>query len=210
MWHIFGPLVRWPLHSPLRLLGVVAAAVVAVMLLGALNDRGPASAQTGDGPTASATPSVTQAPSATASPTPGTAADGSGFPGEGTDGTGGDAAGGTDAGTDAVSADPTQDAPVLAAQQAAAEFVAAWARPDLDRAAWQAGLAGHATPELLQSLADTDPANVPAVTVSGQPVEVAANAEAGVFDVPTTGQFVRVHVQLVDGAWLATDVEPTA
>jgi hypothetical protein len=113
-------------------------------------------------------------------------------------------------GTDAFSTDPAEGDPEVAAQQAAAEFVAAWARPDLDAASWQAGLATHASPELLQSLADTDPANLPAVTVSGPPVEVAANAEAGVFDVPTTGEFVRVFVELVDGRWLATDVQPTA
>jgi hypothetical protein len=88
--------------------------------------------------------------------------------------------------------------------------VAAWARPDLDPSAWQAGLVAHTTPAFLASLADADPANVPAVAVAGQPVEVAVNAEAGVFDVPTTGDFVRVHVELVDGTWLATDVEPTA
>ena len=39
---------------------------------------------------------------------------------------------------------------------------------------------------------------------------VASNAEAGVYDVPTTGEFVRVFVQLVDGRWLVTDVQPTA
>ena len=40
MWHLFGPLVRWPLHSPLRLLGVVVGVVMAVLLLGEINDRG--------------------------------------------------------------------------------------------------------------------------------------------------------------------------
>ncbi|GAA2724015.1 hypothetical protein [Cellulomonas aerilata] len=199
MWHLFGPLIRWPLHSPLRLLGVIAAAVVAVMLLGAVNDRGTAGEPVAAGTTAAtATPTPGRQPLATPSPSP--------SPTGRTDGT----AGGTAGGTDALSSDPTEDDPVLAAQQAAAEFVSVWARPDLDAATWQAGLAEHSTPELLASLTDADPANVPAVTVAGQPVEVAANAEAGVFDVPTTGEFVRVHVQLVDGTWLATDVEPTA
>jgi predicted lipid-binding transport protein (Tim44 family) len=198
MWHLFGPLIRWPLHSPLRLLGVIASAVVAVMLLGALNDRGPAPAdEAGPSPAVTVTATAGEQPAA-ASPAPSPTGEATASPGN------------TAGGTDAFSDDPTTDEPVLAAQQAAAEFVAAWARPDLDTPTWQAGLAGHATPELLESLTDTDPANVPAVTVSGQPVEVAANAEAGVFDVPTTGELVRVHVQLIDGAWLATDVEPTA
>ncbi|WP_258724405.1 hypothetical protein [Cellulomonas sp. NS3] len=199
MWHLFGPIVRWPLHSPGRLLGVVAVAVAAILALGAINDRG-------SGPdTVSSTPSVmalgrtavasdkasTSLPGRTATP-PGTK-DGSS----------------TSAGTDAFSEDPAASSAIVAAQEAAAQFVAAWARPDLDPVSWLGGLAPYATPELRQALADTDPVNVPAVTVSGQPVQVAINAEAGVFDVPTTGSFVRVFVELVDGTWLASDVQPT-
>jgi hypothetical protein len=200
MWHIFGPVVRWPLHSPLRLFGVVVAVIVAIMLLGAINDRGSARDAAPSSPVATSTPGPRDGSSPTPAPraTPAGTADGSGSDGSAA------------AGTDAFSSDPTAREPMLAAQQAAAEFVAVWARPDLDATSWQAGLAAHTTPQLLASLADTDPANVPAVTVSGQPVEVATNAEAGVFDVPTTGEFVRVHVQLIDGTWLATDVEPTA
>lgn len=201
MWHIFGPIARWPLHSPLRLLGVVAAAIAVIMILGAVNNRGSGPDPVGGStPTATLTQGVEVEPAPTPVPTA--------APTDAADGT--DAGGGSMGGTDVFSGDPATGSPVLAAQQAAAEFVAAWARPDLDAPSWQAGLAPHATPELLAVLADTDPANVPAVTVSGQPVEVATNAEAGVFDVPTTGDFVRVHVQLVDGTWRATDIEPTA
>lgn len=201
MWHLFGPIVRWPLHSPLRLLGVVVVAIAAIMLLGAFNDRGAAEAGTTPGTTTAATvpgAGTTSSPVSTPPAEAGTDPQ----PTEGTT----DAAGGTDA----FSTDPAESDPAVAAQQAAAEFVAAWARPDQDAATWQAGVGPHATPELLQSLADTDPGNLPAVTVSGPPVQVAANAEAGVFDVPTTGEFVRVFVELVDGRWLATDVQPTA
>jgi hypothetical protein len=200
MWHIFGPVIRWPLHSPLRLLGVVVAAIAAVMLLGAINDRGSAPDAGSDTVAESPTPRASDGSSRmpTSPPTP------TASPGDS------DSDRLDLAGTDATSPDPAGDEPMLAAQQAAAEFVAAWARPDLDATSWQAGLAAHATPELMSSLADTDPTNIPSVTVSGQPVEVASNAEAAVFDVPTTGEFVRVHVQLIVGAWLATDVEPTA
>jgi hypothetical protein len=198
MWHLFGPIIRWPLHSPLRLLGVVAGAIAVVLVLGAINDRGEPRAQAGVTPTAVATP----APDASSpAPTPSAATDEPPTT---------DDAGEPAAGTDAFSSDPAATDPGVAAQQAAAEFVAAWARPDLDAATWQAGLTALTAPQLLQTLADTDPANLPAVTVAGAPVQVAANAEAAVFDVPTTGEFVRVHVQLVDGAWLATDVQPTA
>ncbi len=200
MWHLFGPIIRWPLHSPLRLFGVVVAAIAAVMLLGAINDRGEPRAEVSATPTPAAT--ATTPSDGAAEPTPTPSATTGGAPS--TDG--GTAAAG---GTDAFSEDPAATDPGVAAQQAAAEFVAAWARPDLDAATWQAGLTSITAPQLLETLADTDPANLPAVTVAGPPVEVAANAEAAVFDVPTTGEFVRVHVQLVDGAWLATDVQPT-
>ncbi|WP_298462245.1 hypothetical protein [uncultured Cellulomonas sp.] len=192
--------MRWPLHSPLRLLGVIAGLIAAIMVLGAINDRGagaePTAVRT---PTATPTADVQDEPS----PTPVPAAAPAGAPDETDNGAG------TAGATDAFSVDPTGADAALAAQ-VAADFVAAWARPDLDAASWQAGLAPHTTPQLMALLGDTDPANVPAVTVSGQPVEVAANAEAGVYDVPTTGDFVRVHVQLIDGTWLATDVEPAA
>lgn len=198
MWHLLGPFVRWPLHSPWRLLGVVGAGIVAIVLLGAVNDRGaapttdshetPASnaAQVGRDVTA---PHSTDTPPSTPSRTeqPGVSA----------------------GGTDAWSDNPADHDPLVAAEEAAAQFIAAWARPDLDAPTWQAGLVPLTTPQLLQALAETEPSNVPAVTVAGQPVRVAANAEAGVFDVPTTGEFVRVFVQLVDGKWLATDVQPT-
>ncbi|MBB2924005.1 hypothetical protein [Cellulomonas cellasea] len=200
MWHLFGPIVRWPLHSPGRLLGVIAMAVAAVLALGAINDRGSKSDAVSPEASASAS-STTRSPSnepSTPSPDRTAAPQSTGE------------ASSTSAGTDAFSEDPAANSAIVAAQDAAAEFVAAWARPDLDPATWQGGLAPHATPELRQALADTDPANVPAVTVSGQPVQVAVNAEAGVFDVPTTGPFIRVFVELVDGIWLASDVQSTA
>lgn len=200
MWHLFGPIVRWPLHSPGRLLGVVAVAVAAILALGAINDRGPgpdtvssATSATTPGSTAAASDKgSTSLPDRTATP-PST-----------------EERSATSAGTDAFSEDPATSSAVVAAQEAAAQFVAAWARPDLDSVSWQGGLAPYATPGLRQALADTDPVNVPAMTVSGEPVKVAINAEAGVFDVPTTGSFVRVFVELVDGTWLASDVQPTA
>lgn len=199
MWHLLGPIVRWPLHSPGRLVGVVAVAIAAVLALGALNDRG-------SQPEAVSTDISTTVPSATRTPSDGGSLSSSrtGAPLYSDD------TSSTNTGTDAFSEDPAASSAVVAAQEAAAEFVAAWARPDLDSATWQVGLSPHATPELRRALADTDPVNVPAVTVSGQPIQVAINAEAGVFDVPTTGPFVRVFVELVDGTWLASDVQPTA
>src|SRR5215211_6559163 len=146
MWHLFGPLIRWPLHSPRRLLGVVVALVAVVFLLGEINDDGRPAASAAAEP--SATGEATGQPVGTA----GDAATPTSSPSapEGSDATDDAAA----AGTDAFSADPAAGDPVVAAQQVAAEFVAAWARPDLDAPTWQAGLTPLATPELLASLAD--------------------------------------------------------
>lgn len=198
MWHLLGPFVRWPLHSPWRLLGVVAAGIVAIVLLGAINDRGAApTTEPHETPASNAAQAGRDLPLSHSSATPPPTSSRTGQPGIG--------AGGTDAWSD----DPAKHDPLVAAEEAAAQFIAAWARPDLDAPTWQAGLAPLTTSQFLQALTDTDPSNVPAVTVAGQPVRVAANAEGGVFDVPTTGEFVRVFVQLVDGVWLATDVQPT-
>ncbi|MGW6130217.1 hypothetical protein ACWFNE_09340 [Cellulomonas sp. NPDC055163] len=198
MWHLLGPFVRWPLHSPWRLLGVVAAGIVAIALLGAINDRGAApTTAPHETRTSNAAQLQRDVPPSHSTGTPLPTSSRTERPGVG--------AGGTDAWSD----DPADQDPLVAAEEATAQFIAAWARPDLDSTAWQAGLAPLTTPQFLQALTDTDPSNVPAVTVAGQPVRVAANAEAGVFDVPTTGEFVRVFVQLVDGVWLAADVQPT-
>lgn len=198
MWHLLGPFVRWPLHSPWRLLGVVAAGIVAIVLLGAINDRGATSTTAPrETPASNAAQVGRDVRSSHSAATPPPASSRT------------ERAGVSAGETDAWSDNPANHDPLVAAEEAAAQFIAAWARPDLDAPTWQAGLAPLATPQFLQALTDTDPSNVPAVTVAGQPVRVAANSEAGVFDVPTTGEFVRIFVQLVDGTWLATDVQPT-
>lgn len=194
MWHVFAPIVRWPLRSPLRLGLIVVAFIAFVMVTGQLNasDKAtPDSAPTTPTTAASAPTSTTPTPagsvpaSATTAPV--------------------DTEGGSDA--DSVA----DDGPETAAEDAAASFVAAWARPDLKAPAWLAGVTPHATPEFAAKLKTTNPANTPNVTVAGEPVEVAINAEAAVFDVPTSdSKFYRVQVQVQpNGAWLATDIQPT-
>jgi hypothetical protein len=60
-------------------------------------------------------------------------------------------------------------------------------------------------------LADTDPSRTPDVTVSGEPVQIAINAEEGIFDVPTTsGAWIRVYVARDHDVWLASRVESAA
>ncbi|WP_182112337.1 MULTISPECIES: hypothetical protein [unclassified Actinotalea] len=112
--------------------------------------------------------------------------------------------------TDELSVDPAEHHRSAAAADAASAFVAAWARPDLDTEAWSAGVRPLATSELwTTALSLTDPSRTPEVTVRGEPRQVAMNAEDGVFDVPTTGAWVRVHVVpgADDDGWLVSRVE---
>lgn len=214
MWELIAPILRWPLYSPRRLISIVVLVVAAVVVAGELNGDDTAPAVADEAPVESASPNTDNTQSeadSTSTPSPSTQQeitwpDTSPTPQD-------DAEPGDEAGhTDALSGDPAADNPSLAAADAATAFVAAWARPDLERAAWEAGVRPLVTPELWAAgLGDTDPANTPEVTVAGEPVQVAINAEEGVFDVPTTGPWVRVHVALTDDStWLAARVEPVA
>ncbi|WP_166843984.1 hypothetical protein [Isoptericola sp. BMS4] len=214
MWQLIAPVVRWPLYSPTRLVSVVVAVLVVTFVAGELN---------GDDVTPSAeVPTATaSAPAATA--TPGAAPSGETAPAAtpvdpeltastpATAGTGTEEAGGA---TDALSDDPAADNPSAAAADAAAAFVAAWARPDLGAAAWGRQVRPLVTVEMWDGgLAETDPARTPDTAVAGEPVQVAINAEEGIFDVPTTsGAWIRVTVAR-DGEgepWLASRVETAA
>jgi hypothetical protein len=203
MWELLAPIVRWPLYSPTRFVTVVLVTLVGVFLVGQINGdhdeatgragpEHPASRDFGEPPTSATSPATTV-------PYPSPASVGAlSRDDQGTN-------------TDALSVDPAADDPSAAAADAAAAFVAAWARPDLDAKAWAAGVRPLATDELWTSgLSQTDPSRAPQVTVRGEPRQVAMNAEEGVFDVPTTGAWVRVHVSLAagDDAWLVSSVEP--
>jgi hypothetical protein len=200
MWHVIAPIVRWPLHSPWRLAGVVTMLLVVIFVAGEINgdDRAPAVAATDTAET-TATPSdePTSSSSSSTSPTTGTHFDESSVD--------------VDGSSDADSLDPTETNESVAAATAAADFVSEWARPDLAAATWLAGVRPLVTPELLEGLEATDPANLPDVAVSGEPVQVAISKESGVFDVPTTGEHVRVFVELdrESSTWLVSSVEPT-
>jgi hypothetical protein len=61
-------------------------------------------------------------------------------------------------------------------------------------------------------MAYTDPARIPASTVTGPAsmVHVLPDATAASFEVPTNAGAIRVEVVLVKGRWLATDLVPAA
>ncbi|MBO3102215.1 hypothetical protein [Cellulomonas fengjieae] len=190
MWEAIAPIIRWPLYSPRRFVAVVIAALIGVFVIGEINDE-PSEPTSTPGAASLVTSTGAASPPPSATPTSTVPSDASA--------------------TDELSVDPAEHDRSAAAADAAAAFVAAWARPDLDTKAWAVGVRPLATSELWTTgLSLTDPSRTPEVTVRGEPRQVAMNAEEGVLDVPTTGPWVRVHV--VPGPsgdrWLVSRVEP--
>lgn len=103
----------------------------------------------------------------------------------------------------AVSA-PAADAALLHAQT----FVAAWARPDRKPGAWFTGIQKLVTAGYAHLLASTDPANVPARTVTGSPTAVSSTTAVLIADVPTDAGPIRVTVVQAGGRWLVATVVP--
>lgn len=95
-----------------------------------------------------------------------------------------------------------------AGADAASGFVRAWARPNLPPGEWLAGLEPWTGPELLEQLASTDPARVPASTVTGPLDPIATGPYWGRWRVPTDAGPVLVEVVLDRSRWVAVSVQP--
>ncbi|MDF2144646.1 hypothetical protein [Knoellia sp. p5-6-4] len=65
-----------------------------------------------------------------------------------------------------------------------------------------------ASPELLRSLASTDPAQVPADRVTGDARLVSSAKTSATVLVPTDGGEVLVTLSASDGGWKARDIAP--
>jgi hypothetical protein len=102
----------------------------------------------------------------------------------------------------------TSAPPAPAAVDAATGYVQAWARPNLDQPAWLAALQPLVLPAYAPLLADTDPANVPATTLTGAPRVVSSTTDTVVVDVPTDTGRIRVTVVAAAGRWLIATAGP--
>jgi hypothetical protein len=98
--------------------------------------------------------------------------------------------------------------PAAAAVLAAEQYVRAWAHPALDQHAWYAALRPLTTPAYGGLLADTDPSNVPAHTVTGPARVVSSTTAIVVADVPTDAGAIRVTAADRDGRWLIATAGP--
>ena len=180
-------ILRWPLWS-WRNFSVTAAAVLLLFAgLGRLVHPVPA-AKPHSAPVSASESTTTPFPAPSASsPTPvGTASSPT------------TASGGANAST---ATDP-------AATRVAAGFVRAWAQPELDQGSWLAGMRPFVASSLLKTLSSTDPAQVPASTMTGEAKLVHTTATTEVVDVPTNGGPVAVTLLASTGRWKVTDIEP--
>jgi hypothetical protein len=104
--------------------------------------------------------------------------------------------------------DETPPPPLAEAPPVAAGFAGAWTRTSADRASWWAGVAPWCEEGLAEALRTTDPANVPATTVTGPPVQSGGSATEGVrFDIPTNAGTLTITVAALGGVWKVTTID---
>jgi hypothetical protein len=99
------------------------------------------------------------------------------------------------------------------AVQAAVAFTRAWASKPASSTdeQWRRSVGALATPDLLRGLAVTDPSALPGGAPAGDPVIRFVSVSSALIEVPlSTGIRVLVTVVLVNGHWLASDVQPVA
>ncbi|WP_344618188.1 hypothetical protein [Dactylosporangium salmoneum] len=87
------------------------------------------------------------------------------------------------------------------ASTVATRFAKAWLRkPGITGEQWRAGLKPDASTDLLASLADTDPADVPTATITG-PMQLQANGGTTVAKFPAEGGTIVLGLQVSGGRW---------
>ncbi len=195
MWSLVAPVVRWPLRSPLRLIGTVAALVLTLALTSQCTST--------PSPPPAAAPATTS-PSPTPTPTPkrSSMAD---LPDR-------DAPIETKLDTSPVPG--AEQVVVLAAAQVSVAYVQEWGHPERTRDEWLAAMAPLVTTRYYEHLKTVDPTSTFPLTVSGDVVELAFfDGDSASLAVPVTadGWARGVSVGLINapnGTWLVDYAEP--
>lgn len=179
-----GRALRWPLWS-WRNLSITAVLMLALLAVVGRATDGQASSRPAAAPAAPSTSASTQQ-TTSASPSPGPTS------------------------TTASTSAPSTFGPVTkqSATAAAFAFVRAWSSDGASRDAWYAAMERWASPELLRSLASTDPAQVPADRVTGGARLVSSARTSATVVVPTDGGDVLVTLSASGGGWKARDIAP--
>ncbi|MET7422292.1 hypothetical protein [Dactylosporangium sp. NPDC005555] len=86
----------------------------------------------------------------------------------------------------------------------ATRFADAWLRkPGVSGEQWRAGLKPDASGDLMEALAETDPSDVPATTITGQPT-LKEEGQAVEAKLPADGGTIVLHLEIIGGRWLVT------
>jgi len=89
----------------------------------------------------------------------------------------------------------------------ATRFAKAWLRkPGITGEQWRAGLKPDASPDLMTELADTDPSDVPASTITG-PIALENIGQDAKARVPADGGAIVLELQVFSGRWQVTSLD---
>lgn len=104
--------------------------------------------------------------------------------------------------------EPIQENDRQRSLEAARNFIAAWARPELPAAQWLEGMRPFTNPWYLTKLETGDPGNAPKLSVNGQLTIQESDIFSAIVIVPTTVGDMKVTVQLQSGQPLVSNIEP--
>ena len=183
-----GRALRWPLWSWRNLTVTVVLTLALLAVVGRATD-GQASPLPVTGPTSATTTTGSSGPAslatATAPATPPPTA------------------------TATTTREPSSGAvPRASATAVAVAFVRAWSSKGASEDGWHAAMKPWATPELLQSLVSTDPAQVPADRVTGNAKLDSSTKISATVRVPTDGGDVLVTLAAAGRGWKVRDIAP--
>lgn len=211
LWEVLAPVVRWPLRSPMRFVGSIAAMCLAVLMISGGSEE-PSQSGTDDAAATTAGREPAGAPllgpvgvAPQQLPLPIGALEQAETPSDPLMDEPGDPVA-DDPGDPSTDEPGPAKAPSVATDRARA-FMKAWANPDLSAKKWRAGVAPFADPVLAEGFAKTDPNNVPASKVNGiKPLEV--TDQSIVYRVGTDAGDMRL-VMTSDGiTWWVSELTP--
>jgi hypothetical protein len=114
---------------------------------------------------------------------------------------------GDDGVEESVAAAPSLSKGAADAATVATRFAKAWLRkPGITGEQWRAGLKPDASTDLMASLADTDPADVPTAAITGA-VRLEANGATTVAKIPAEGGTIALGLQASGGRWLVISLD---
>jgi len=108
---------------------------------------------------------------------------------------------GDDGVDESAAAAPSTSKGAADAATVATRFAVAWLRkPGVTGDQWRSELKPNASPELMESLADTDPTDVPTAKITG-PAQMQSNGSATVARIPAEGGTIVLGLQTSSGRW---------